>query len=311
MMLVSFTIQTMGTTTIPHPIPYQGSKRKLCAPIASHIPSRVHTLYEPFAGSAAFSLYAAKHHIAERFVLGDVLEPLIALWKLIVSKPEYVVDRYTAIWAGQTPNDFAYYNRVREEYNQTKEPSLLLYLIVRCVKNAVRFSQTGNFTQSQDKRRTGMRPSKMREAIYGASALLKGRVEFFAGDFEQCIATATENDLIYLDPPYQGTSYGRDKRYYRQLEMPRLVKALRALNERHVPFLLSYDGLHGEKEYGLALPDDLKVQRVLLNAGRSSQATLNGKNIVTYESLYVSTNLIMEDYGVADERTPQQLPLGF
>jgi len=35
---------------IPHPIPYQGSKRQLAEKIASFIPSNIGRFIEPFAG---------------------------------------------------------------------------------------------------------------------------------------------------------------------------------------------------------------------------------------------------------------------
>lgn len=255
--------------------------------------AEVQTLYEPFAGSAAISLYAAKHNVARHFIIGDSLEDLVELWQLIVNYPEDTSNRYEAIWLNQESTDQSYFYRIREEYNQTHDPVMLLYLIVRCVKNAVRFNQSGGFSQSIDKRRKGMHPDKMRQHILGASYLLKGRVEFFVGDFRDCIHAARTNDLVYMDPPYQGISNSRDKRYFAQLEKDDLCTVVSDLNSRGIPFLLSYDGLSGAKKYGNDLPEDLNMKRVYLNAGRSSQATLNGLVQNTWESLYIS-NLLAE-----------------
>jgi DNA adenine methylase len=56
--------------------------------------------------------------------------------------------------------------------------------------------------------------------------------------------------------------------------------------------LLSYDGRCGEKTYGDPLPvDELQAKRIELEAGRSSQVTLNGVVALTVESLYVSVSL--------------------
>ena len=60
-------------TRLPHPIPYQGSKRKLAPVIDRYLPGNIRTFYEPFAGSAAMTIYAAHHQRAARFVLGDSL----------------------------------------------------------------------------------------------------------------------------------------------------------------------------------------------------------------------------------------------
>ena len=69
------------------PIPYQGSKRSLAPRICQLFPDGVHTLYEPFAGSAAITIYAATNDLSERFIIGDSFSILIDLWELIINKP--------------------------------------------------------------------------------------------------------------------------------------------------------------------------------------------------------------------------------
>jgi DNA adenine methylase len=58
-----------------------------------------------------------------------------------------------------------------------------------------------------------------------------------------------------------------------------------------VQFVLSYDGSCGDRTYGDALPKSLHMKRVLVDAGRSSQATLNGREDRTVESIYISAGL--------------------
>lgn len=276
---------------LPHPIPYQGSKRKLAPMIHPVLPGKIETFYEPFAGSAAMTLYAAHHGLAKQFVIGDCLEPIIELWRSIIEAPDKTASRYAEIWSGQREDNPDYFNNVRERYNNEHDPVDLLYLICRCVKNAVRFNSSGRFTQSADKRRLGMAPEKMADAITGASFLLKGKTELRKGDWLLTTADARPEDFVYMDPPYLGTTVGRDKRYHQQLERERLISGLESLNQRGIRFALSYDGMTGEKEYGPPLPDNLGMTRLLLHAGRSSQATLQGKADETIESLYLSGNL--------------------
>lgn len=274
--------------TVPHPIPYQGSKRNLAKDICKWFPNQVETLFEPFAGSAALTLYAAQNGLARRFVIGDSLPELIELWRAIIEQPDQTAARYETIWRGHMDGGPDYFNLVRERFNADRDPVELLYLIARCVKNAIRFNRHGRFTQSADRRRLGTQPAKMSEAIRWTSHLLKGKVDLYCGDFTDTMRAAGKRDLVYMDPPYHGTTYGRDKRYFTQLERESLVSGLNDLNRRNVPFLLSYDGMTGTVSYGEPLPDNLAMYRLLIKAGRSSQATLNGRNVVTVESLYVS-----------------------
>lgn len=282
----------MVDSRLPHPIPYQGSKRNLASMILAVIEGRrFHRFYEPFAGSAAMTVAASHAKIADTFILGDSLAPLMNIWDQILTAPHTLANTYEKIWESQLDDDEKYYYRIRDEFNQSHDPARLLYLLARCVKNAPRFNQQGQFNQSVDKRRLGMRPDKMRHEILAASTLLASRATAIYADFEATLNDANGADLVYLDPPYEGTTTGDNKRYHQGLGRERLIAALESLNRRGVPFLLSYDGQCGEKVYGSELPASLHLTRLELNAGRSSQATLNGREEVTIESLYVSGNL--------------------
>jgi len=279
-------------TRLPHPIPYQGSKRGLAPAILGVVHGRkVRRLYEPFAGSAALALAAACVGVSSRYVIADSLEPLISIWRSVLTEPERLADAYERIWSGQKAGDTDYYTKIRDRFNAGSAPAELLYLLARCVKNSPRWNRAGYFNQSADNRRLGMRPAKMRREVLGAHRLLRGKTLAVSGDFEATIAEAGPDDLVYMDPPYEGTSSNRDSRYHQGLSRERLITVLADLNRRDVPWLLSYDGRCGDKTYGSPLPAELGAAHLELDAGRSSQATLNGIAAVTVESLYVSANL--------------------
>jgi DNA adenine methylase len=293
---------------LPHPIPYQGSKRLLARRILSVLGNRrFGCLYEPFAGSAAISIAAASGRLAERYELADTLEPLAELWQSILANPVAVADEYESIWRGQFQDPRSHYADVRDEFNARGGAGHLLYLLARCVKNAPRFNANGEFNQSADHRRTGMRPDKMRREIYGAAQLLGERATVTSRDFADAVAQATPKDVVYMDPPWEGTSTGVDKRYRDWLARDRLIGVLEDLHDRGVPYLLSYDGRHGDKTYGEWLPESIGAVRLELEAGRSSQATLNGRVVTTFESLYVSRSLepvIEEQLGLLVSAAP-------
>jgi DNA adenine methylase len=277
--------------SVPHPIPYQGSKRRLAPAILSHIPTaRYARLVEPFAGSAAVTLAAASRCQFSTYVIADALEPLIALWEMVIDNPKQLADEYEILWHRERDKPIDAYYEIRTEFNADPRPAKLLYLLARCVKNAVRFNPSGGFNQSPDKRRTGTRPHLMKAELFAAHRVLAGKCRAIHGDFFSFFLSAQEGDFFYLDPPYQGTSEGRDQRYIAGVTRARMIEALNILNEKRIPFILSYDGSCGERNYGDPLPSTV-AHRILLDVGRSSQATLNGRNDVTIESLYVSNFL--------------------
>lgn len=275
----------------PHPIPYQGSKRRLAQPILRLALGTYPRLYEPFAGSAAITLAAAQRGIAKSYVLGDCLEPLAHLWTQIIESPVETAERYREVWTQQLEDPKAHFLATREEFNRTRDPVLLLYLIVRCVKNAIRFNPRGEFNQSADHRRRGMHPDKMSRQIAGASELLKGRCEAVSGDYRELLDRARKRDFVYMDPPYQGVSTGPNKRYAEQLDLDSFLESLEKLNRKSVDYLLSFDGMCGDRSYGEPMPKELCLSQVMINVGRSSQATLAGRAETTVESLYVSPSL--------------------
>lgn len=276
---------------VPHPIPYQGSKRTLARSIVACFPAHVERVIEPFAGSAAVSLAAAQRSAARRFVLNDANAPLIQLWREIVEQPLDLARRYRELWLEQQGRERDYYAAVRAAFNQTHAAHYLLYLLARCVKAAVRYNAGGAFNQSPDHRRKGTHPQRMEQQILGASRLLQDRVTLTALDYRELLPLVTPRDLLYLDPPYQGVCGRRDPRYTQGVTFDALVDLLHDLNAREIAYIVSYDGRTGGKAFGWPLPADLNLTQLEIDAGRSSQATLLGRTSRTVESLYLSAAL--------------------
>lgn len=277
---------------VPHPIPYQGSKRHIARFILPFFPHDIGTLIEPFAGSAAISIAAACYGKASRFQLNDVNRPLMALWNEIINEPDSVSSSYGKLWKEQQKDARNYYDWVRDEFNRTKKPEYLLYLLARCVKASVRYNPKGEFNQSPDNRRLGRNPKRMADDIFAVSNLLRGRASITSKDYNEVIRIAMQKDLIYMDPPYQGVCGGGDPRYYAGVEFENFMQALGHLNQRGISFILSYDGRTGRKRFGQELPSNLDLYRIEVKAGRSSQATLLGEDSVTFESVYLSPALL-------------------
>ncbi len=276
---------------VPHPIPYQGSKRNLAKYILPFLPQDVDILFEPFAGSAAISIAAAFHQKAARFHINDVNQPLIALWNEIINHPKIISEQYKNLWLKQQGNERKYYDFVRDEFNKTKRPDYLLYLLARCVKASVRYNANGEFNQSPDNRRLGRNPRQMTDDILFVSKLLFGKAATTSQDYKETLALAKPTDLVYMDPPYQGVCATGDPRYFSGIDFDEFMQELKKLSKRNIPFILSYDGRTGKKSYGQSLPEELDMYRLEVDAGRSTQATLLGRDDVTFESVYLSKNL--------------------
>mgnify|MGYP005845339047 CR=1 FL=1 len=292
---------------VPQPIPYQGSKRHIVQHILALFPSEVETLIEPFAGSAAVSLAAAYTRKARRFHLNDINRPLMTLWYEIIHNPSGIADGYKKLWHEQIGREREFYDFVRVQFNETNRPDYFLYLLARCVKASVRYNAQGEFNQSPDNRRRGRHPDRMQDDIVAASILLRGTTTITSDDYRNVLRDVSRNDLIYMDPPYQGVSNGKDPRYFSGIDFETFVSELARLVEHRISFILSYDGRREENQYGKELPPELGLHRIEVKAGRSSQSTLLGRNEVTYESVYLSSALVER---LGDSFEMQNLPSG-
>jgi len=215
----------------------------------------------------------------------------MALWEEILRHPLQLADAYECLWKEQLVDPRAFYDDVRRRFNESGEPALLLYLLARCVKAAVRYSRSGLFNQSPDNRRLGAKPEAMRKRILLTSATLEGAT-LSSGDYRNFLLSARKEDVVYMDPPYQGVSSARDHRYVRGLDRLEFQEALVAAIDIDASFIVSYDVVSAERRYGGALEERLGLTHLHILAGRSSQATLQGINRSTVESIYLSPALV-------------------
>lgn len=280
--------------TLPQPFQYQGSKRSLASLILRYLPSNMQRLIEPFCGSAAVSIAAAARGRAKEFWLNDFNKPLAELLAAMINSPKALSLFYEKLWRDNHEDALEHYYQVRESFNRNHDARLLLYLLARCVKGAVRYNGEGLFNQSPDKRRLGTRPETMKENIATISTLLHGKTIVTSLSYEDVLANARTDDVIYMDPPYQGVCGERDSRYFAGIDFEEFVTELESLNHRSIRYLVSYDGRLGNRIYGKPLPARLNLTLVEIEAGRSSQATLLGRSEMTVESLYLSPALADE-----------------
>lgn len=279
----------------PHIVQYQGSKRNLAPQILRYFPQKFNRLIEPFAGMAAITIAVSKQRRAEQYVLNDLNEPLINILREAINNPQKLIEEYTNVWSEQINfegGSVEHFYKIRKDFNDgNKSAANMLYLLARCVKGSVRYSSNGMFNQSPDKRRMGTNPKNLAPNVYMISSFLKGKTEFSSVDYREVTKMAKRGDIVYMDPPYQGVCTTRDSRYFSGICFDDFVECVDDLNSRGIDFVISYDGTCGEKQYGVDLPKELKLKKVMLNAGLSSQSLLLGKKEKTVEALYISPNL--------------------
>ena len=66
--------------------------------------------------------------------------------------------------------------------------------------------------------------------------------QVFAVDYSDLLLNAGENDVVYMDPPYQGVTDVADHRYMAGLRRRDFEEILAKANATGVSYIVSYDG---------------------------------------------------------------------
>lgn len=238
-------------------IRWAGSKRKLLAHIVENIPPQYDRYVEPFAGSACI-FFAIK---PPRALLADFNPDLMHTYQMIKKHPRIVARKIEAI----ARNRKTYYT-VRatksDGLTDVEKAVRFLYLNRLCFNGVYRTNRKGQFNVPMGTK-TGEFPSEAQ--LYRCSyALRQSEIECL--DFEETLKLAKEGDFVYLDPPYASSGskieeYGNGTFDFKDLK--RLYNAMYLLDDKNIPFLLSYANIPELEKYNRAtwVCKKLKVNR--------------------------------------------------
>ena len=272
-------------------IKWSGSKRSQSDEILKYFPKEIDTYYEPFCGGASilFSLLKNENIKVNRYVISDINEDLICLWRMIKNDPNTLKNTYRILWTKlknkkTISEKKAYYENVRNTYNEDHEdPAYFLFLNRTCFNGLIRYNSNGDFNTSYHLNRDGIRPDKLDKIIDEWSFILNEKnVEIYLRDYSEIIPK--EGDFIYLDPPYMDTKGMYLYNKFNQIDF------FVFLNNLKCSYILSYNGISGNDNKIFDVPENVYDEHILIKSGNSSfkRITESEKDAMVYESLYIS-----------------------
>lgn len=209
-----------GVAYVKSPLNYTGGKFKLLPQIAAKIPRRFDAFYDVFSGGANVGVNAT----ATRIVCVDKNQAVIELLRFLAATPyarlnaladEKIAyfglsdswrDGYAAYNCESSSGLGNYnkeqFNNLRAAYNSSREPLLLLLLVIFSFNNQIRFNSKGEFNLPVGKRDfNGALRKRMRIFLTRLRSL---NIEFVASDFKELNIRSLKKQLafLYLDPPY-------------------------------------------------------------------------------------------------------------
>ena len=208
-------------------IKWAGGKRSLLSHLAQHFPDRIGTYWEPFlGGGAVFFAFANRFRNAR---LSDSNVELMITYQMVKEQPVALLtklrehERKHEQRRGRKYADGkTYYLKVRSNQpeDEVEVAARFIYLNKTCFNGLYRVNKEGKFNVPEGSYSS---PDICNEdRIRAASETLAGATLEF-GDFSKI--TPSRGDLVYCDPPYDGTFAGYQTKGFNRDAQTRLRDA--------------------------------------------------------------------------------------
>lgn len=229
---------------IKSPLNYTGGKYKLLPQIISSFPSECDTFVDLFTGGLNIGINVN----AKTIYANDRISYLVELYRVfqntnteeLITNIKNIIDEYKL-----SKTNVDGYNRLREDYNNSKDSLKLFVLTCYSFNHQIRFNNSFKFNTSFGKERSSYNNSIEKNLREFCEALQRKNIVLTNIDFREFdFSILKEGNMVYCDPPYLITTgtYNDGKRGFgdwKQEEDDALLELLDKLNEHEIKFALS------------------------------------------------------------------------
>lgn len=284
-------------------IKWTGSKRSQSKEIIKYFPKNINTYYEPFCGSCAIT-YELLNQIylgnisCKQIICSDINVDLINFYNLFLRDKNIIFNEYEKLYnelinCKIIDEKKQFYFNIRDYFNSlnyNNDRTILFYWLLRtCYNGLIRYNKKGEFNSPYHLNRDGIKPNKLKSIFDSWNFLINyfmvngGVIKFYNKSYDDILNDLSQNDLIYLDPPYNDTK----GMYLNKFDNKIFFNKLTQLNNNNIKFILSYDGMRGDNDKTLDIPNFYK-RHIYIKSGQSSFSKLKNNNIDVFESLYLN-----------------------
>ncbi|WP_312414850.1 adenine-specific DNA-methyltransferase [Pseudescherichia sp.] len=246
---------------------WAGGKYPLLDDIKKHLPPG-ECLIEPFVGAGSVFLNTD----FSRYILADINSDLIGLYNIVKTRTDEYILNARELFTPQHNQAEVYY-QLRSEFNQCRDALrravLFLYLNRHGYNGLCRYNLRGEFNVPFGRYKKPYFP----EAELYHFAEKAQKAEFRCLSYEECMALADVNSVVYCDPPYAPLSATANFTAYHTnsfspLEQARLAEMAEVLVSKQIPVLISNHDTPDTREwYKAATHFQVKVRRSISSNG--------------------------------------------
>lgn len=237
---------------MPDPIlKWAGGKRKMrkqiCPAIHETLERTGGRYIEPFLGGGAIALDLA---LGERMILSDFNVELMNLYRTVRDEPALVAWALSALACGGVDKAAYLYVRGMRPEKPEFQAARMVYLNRLGFNGLYRVNQSGEFNvpYAEQKYRESTVKARSRDAVTSlfphkgkfeaVSDAFKGST-LLSGDFARVMRIAGKGDVVYCDPPYDGTYAGYTPDGFNESDQTRLAVLAHAAWQRGAHVMVS------------------------------------------------------------------------
>ena len=270
-------------------IKWSGSKESQAKKIIEFFPKEIDSYIEPFLGGASIFLELLENNkIINNYLLSDINTELIGIYKLIQNNPDLLIETYKQHHKKFNSGDIQYrkdyFNEIRTKFNLEKK-SEDFYFIMRVTTNGMpRYNRNKAFNNSCHFSRPGMNPMDVEKIIKKYHLLFNSNNVIFNNYGYNSIYYG-ENDVIYMDPPYQTIKKGG--MYFGDFNNNDFINWLNNIPE-NIKWILSYDGKVNDMEVIHNKPNYIRHEYLISGNSSFRRVIGNSSDTIIHESLYLN-----------------------
>ena len=254
---------------IPALLKWIGNKQRFAQTIVSYMPDKFNNYYEPFLGSGA--VMAELLNNAKDFNLcygSDILPFLIDIFVMVKENPEVIKNYYSKEIEEYYLNPEEKYLEIRNRFNENFNALDFCLLSRTCYSGVIRFRKADGYMSTPRGPHKPISSETFAKRVDQWNILMK-KASFSCMDYRDAMDQATEDDVIYCDPPYthsQSIIYGSH-----QFDVNELFEKIRECKQRGVKVILSINGTRKSKKEDISVipPDGLFERKRFVNCGIS------------------------------------------
>lgn len=212
---------------------WAGNKTAIMSELKKHLPAG-RRLVEPFAGSCAVMMETDYPH----YLVADINPDLINLYQVIKNDVEYFIKEGRYLFEAR--NDSEAYYKTRQEFNLRHGGAIelalyFLYLNRHGYRGLCRYNLSGHFNVPYGNYKKPYFPEKeIREFAEKAK-----RATFICASYDETLALLQSGDVVYCDPPYDGTFSGYHTAGFTENDQYRLASILERRSSEGHPVIVS------------------------------------------------------------------------